>query len=63
MVNPEKIAKIKKRLELAEAHVHNYIDHMSECDQKDRGIWEDAIASHREEVKILKWVLDVLEAA
>lgn len=62
MVNPDKLAKIKKRLELAEAHVHNYIDHMAECEPKDREIWEDAITTHREEVKILKWVVDVLEA-
>jgi len=61
MVNPEKLAKIKKRLELAEAHVYNYLDHMAECDTKDRDIWEDAIASHRQEVKILQWVVNVLE--
>lgn len=61
MVNPEKLAKIKKRLELAEAHVHSYIDHIAECEPKDRGLWEDAIADHRHEVQVLQWVVKVLE--
>jgi len=61
MVNPEKLAKIKKRLELAEAHVHSYIEHIAECEPKDRGLWEDAIAGHRQEVNVLQWCIKVLE--
>lgn len=58
----EKLEKIYKRLAIAEAHSHAYIEHIAECDPEDRECWEELLKSHQKEVEILRWVIKIIEA-